>query len=188
MVIPSRKVFCMSGWAEMVRRIPSLRWDAANSHEHPQSLLAILALLMPTYKTTSPPAPSLHRIADVVYHSLETALTEQCSRDHDTDVVLGRRERTAADQPMVVKIECPNQGRLTAQIGIRHVGGNVYDVRCEVENGASRRFTYSQPRRSGTTLSRAPSLGQKLGRFLLDELQHHLGRRLLHANEQSATD
>jgi hypothetical protein len=64
----------------------------------------------------------------------------------------------------------------------------VYDVRCEVENGASRRFTYSQPRRSGTTLSRAPSLGQKLGRFLLHELQHHLGRRLFHANEQSATD
>ena len=131
---------------------------------------------------TSTPPPTCHRIADVIYRSLETAITEQCSRHHDADVTVTRRERTSAVQPMRVQIRLPDRGQIEAHIAISHVGGNVYDVRCEVEEGASRRFTYSQPRRSGTTLSQAPCLGQKLGTFLLGELAEHLGRRLLDTN------
>lgn len=140
---------------------------------------------MTTHSSHSTPPASSPRVANVIYRSLESAVTNQCNKHHDTDVTVDRLERSAEDPPLRVRIACPEHGQVTAGIIIRHAGGNVYDVHCEVEGDASRRFTYSQPHRSGTTISRAPHLRQKLGAFLVEKLEQHLGRRLLSTDEQS---
>lgn len=151
----------------------------------PHSLNLHSAMTTQSSHPTPPASPP--RVANVIYRSLESAVTEQCSRHHDADVTVNRLERTAEDQPLRIRIVCPEQGQMTARIIIRHAGGNVYDVHCEVEEDASRRFTYSQPRRSGTALSRAPYLGRKLGTFLVNKLEQHLGRRLMSTGEQSTS-
>lgn len=134
----------------------------------------------------SPPLPHL-RVADVIYRSLETAITEQCNKRHDAHVTVERVDRTEADRPLRIRVACPGQGQITARIIIRQAGGTVYDVRCEVGEEASRRFTYSRPRGLGTALSRAPCLGRKLGTFLVGKLEQHLGRGLLSTGEQPAS-
>ena len=80
---------------------------------------------------------------------------------------------------MYLLITCSNQFRMGVQVEVSRVGGNVYDIHCNVAEGASRRYTYSLPGRGGTTLSRAPALGRTLGAFLLDELERQIGRREL---------
>lgn len=142
---------------------------------------------MTTQSSYPSPPTSPPRVANVIYRSLESAVTEQCNRHHDVDVTVDRLEQTEADQPLRIRLAYPGHGQMTARIIIRHAGGNVYDVHCEVEEDASRRFTYSRPRRSGTTLSRAPDLGRKLGTFLVDKLEQHLGRRLMSTGEQSTS-
>jgi len=122
---------------------------------------------------------SFRCIPDVVYRSLETALTLQCRRRHGVDVTLKRTAQASADQPMRIQLRCPDQIQMRAQIAVSHVGNNVYDVRCTVEEGPSRRLTYGQPGRAGTALSHAPCLGRTLGAFLLDELEQQIGRREL---------
>lgn len=134
----------------------------------------------------SPPVSPL-RVADVIYRSLETAITEQCSRRYDADVRVDRLDRAAADAPTQIRIACLGHGQMTARIITHHAGGNVYDVRCEVGEETSRRFTYSRPRGSGTALSRAPYLGRKLGTYLVGKLEQHLGRDLLSTGEPHAS-
>lgn len=134
----------------------------------------------------SPPHSPL-RVADVVYRSLETAITERCRRRHDAAVTVERLDRPETDSPVQIRIACPDRGQLTARIVIRHAGDHVYDVHCEVGEEASRRFTYSRPRHWGTALSRAPCLGRKLGTFLVGKLEQHLGRHVLSTGEQPAS-
>lgn len=122
---------------------------------------------------------SVRRIPDVVYRSLETSLTLQGRRRHGVDAALERVDPASTDQPMQIRVGDEDQLQMAARIRVSHVGNNVYDVRCTVEEGPSRRFTYSLPERAGTVLSRAPCLGRKLGTFLLDELEREIGRRHL---------
>lgn len=163
------------------------------SGEHDRSLFSTPPYSLNSHSAmttqSSHPAPpaSPPRVANVIYRSLESAVTNQCSRHHDNDVTVDRLERSAEDPPLRVRIAYPEHGQVTARIIIRQAGGNVYDVHCEVGEDISRRFTYSQPRRSGTTISRAPHLGQKLGAFLVEKLEQHLGRRLLSTAEQSTS-
>lgn len=127
----------------------------------------------------SRPASSFRRIADVVYQSLKIAIQRQCARRYDEDVTLRRRDRAAASELMRLWVQCPDLIQVSVIVTATHVGGNVYDVRCEMEDGSSCQVTYALPAGAGTTLSWAPGLGQKLGRFLLDELERELGRRSL---------
>ncbi len=151
----------------------------------PRPLNARLA--MTTQSSHRSPLASTSHVADVLYRSLKTAVARKCNNRHDIDVTVEDLEQSGADEPLRVRIACPKHGQVTAHIIIRHAGGNVYDVHCEVGEDTSRRFTYSQPHRSGTTLSRAPHLGQKLGTFLVEQLEQHLGRRLLSTGEQSTS-
>lgn len=123
--------------------------------------------------------PASDRIPDVVCRSLKTALAVQCRRRHDADVTVRRLERTAADQPMRIRITYSDQIEMTARIRVVPVGGNVYDIHSTVEEGPSRRFTYSLPGQGGTALSRAPCLGRKLGTFLLKQLEQRVGHHHL---------
>jgi hypothetical protein len=136
---------------------------------------------MTTHSRAQPTrAPSsARRIADVVYRSLKTAVKQQSARRYDEDVTLRRLDRTSAGQLMQLRLECRDLMQVRINVTATHVGGNVYDVRCEIEDGSSRQVTYALPAGAGTTLSRAPGLGQKLGDFLLGELERELGRRSL---------
>jgi hypothetical protein len=121
---------------------------------------------------------SVRRILAVVCRSVESALAVLCRRRYDAEVTVKRLDRTATDQPIRLRLECADQIEMDTQIRVSHVGGNVYDVRCTVPDGSSRRCTYSVPG-SGTTLSPAPELGRTLGTFLLDELERQIGSRHL---------
>jgi hypothetical protein len=113
-------------------------------------------------------------------------MKQQCARRYDEAVTLHRLDRAAASELMRLRIECRDVVRVHVSVTASHVGGNVYDITCEVEDGPSRQVTYALPAGAGTALSWAPGLGQKLGRFLLDELERHLGRLSLSGNEPSA--
>ncbi len=128
---------------------------------------------------SSPPSSSARRIADVIYQSLKTAIQRQCARRYDKDVTLRRLDRVAASEVMRLRIECRDLVQVRVVVTASHVGGNVYDVKCEIEDGPSRRVTFALPAGAGTALSRAPGLGQTLGDFLLGELERELGRRSL---------
>jgi hypothetical protein len=122
---------------------------------------------------------SVRRIPDVIYRSLKTALTLQGRRRHDADLALERVDPASADSPMQIRLGDQAPLQMTAQIRVSPVGEHVYEIHCTVEEGPSRRFTYSLPEQAGTALSRAPCLGRKLGGFLLDELERQIGRRHL---------
>lgn len=117
--------------------------------------------------------------ADVLYQSLKTAVTKECAGRHDTDVKLRRLEDEDANgSTLHVELDCALL-QMAVRIHVTNVGGNVYDVCCSIEEGPSCRFSYSLPAQTGTVLSRAPKLGEKLASFILDELEQQLGRLLL---------
>jgi hypothetical protein len=64
-------------------------------------------------------------------------------------------------------------------VTVVHVGGNVYDIATQVEDGDVRRFTYSEPAASGSSLSIAPYLGKKVAEHVLDEVEQRLGKKVL---------
>lgn len=134
--------------------------------------------------TNSIPA---HRIADVIYRSLKNALKTEYARRYAGEVTLRRLDRASARELMRLRLKCCNEDPLRVRVTASHVGGNVYDIKCGMKEGRSRRFSYSFGGESGTTLSQAPSLGRKLSTFLLNELERRLGRRRLRENEQTVT-
>ena len=131
--------------------------------------------------TTRRPDPNLApaRLLDVLYRSLAAALTKQCTRRYDAGVRL-QRERVSADGTrMCLRVHCRGLTPMPVRVVVTHVGGTVYDVLCAVEDGGSRRFSYSRPGTGGTRLSYAPALGEEVAAFLLGELEKRLGRMLL---------
>lgn len=126
---------------------------------------------------TSSAAP--HSVLTVVYRSLETALTRQFARRYDAGLLLRLVDRSEDGRKMDLRVNCRGLIDMSVDFVVTHVGGNVYDVLCTVENEASRRFSYSLPRRTETALSNAPYLGREIAAFLLDQLEKRLGRLLL---------
>ena len=76
-------------------------------------------------------------------------------------------------------VQCRGLMEMSVEFEITHVGGNMYDVLCTVENEAARRFSYSRPRYTGAVLPRTSYLGREIATFLLDQLEKRLGRLLL---------
>lgn len=130
---------------------------------------------------------SSRRIADVVYRSLKTAIKQQCTRRHAEGVKLRRLNRTSANRLMRLQLGCRDLVQMAVRVTVTHAGDNVYDIVCKIEDGPSRRISFGLPAGAGTALSRAPCLGQKLGHFLLGELEQRLGRRSLPTDEPTAT-
>lgn len=115
----------------------------------------------------------LDRIADVIYRSLDSALTQQCTDRHGMDVSM---RRTTEGEPMEIRIQGENLFEMSVRVAIEHVGGNVYDVHCTIEDGTSCQFTYGLPEDTGPSLPPCPRLGRELAAFVLDELEKHFGR------------
>lgn len=133
---------------------------------------------MSTRSSSSVSAPP--RIADVLYRSLESApaLVSLAHARHDAEIAL-HRLNVPDDGALRLRIECRGLIQMPVRFAITRAGTPDYEVRCSVEDGPTRRFTYRLAGRGGTTLSRSPCLGRELATFLLGELERQIGQQLL---------
>ena len=129
--------------------------------------------------TPSRPRTPLRQITEVLSHSLKQAFDEVCPERYGEPLELHRIDTPTQDPTVSFGLEGPNAITLRIDVTITHVGGNVYDITTQVEDGDARRFTYSEPAASGSSLSIAPYLGQKIARSVLDEVEQQLGKKLL---------
>lgn len=128
----------------------------------------------------SSPVARPREIVDVVYRSVETAMADECSERYEVPVVLNRAdEKVDAPSGLGVRVERRGVVGMPAEIAVSHVGGNIYDIRCTIEEGPSSHHSYSLPGSSDPRRARAPRLGESLARFLLDELERKVGREQL---------
>lgn len=122
---------------------------------------------------------SFHRITEVLSQSLEQAFDEVCPQRYGAPLTLRRIDDPSDSRTVTFGIKGPTDTALEIHVTVAHVGGNVYDVAAQVEEGAARRFTYSEPAASGSSLSIAPYLGKKIATYVLDEVEQQLGKKLL---------
>jgi len=113
------------------------------------------------------------QVADVTYRSLTSALSQQCADLHNMDVEV---TRTGVGSSMEIRVQCEDRFEVCLRVTVEHVGGNVYDVFCTIDEGASRQLTYSRPEGAGTSLPLCPRLGEKFSAFVLGALEQRLGR------------
>lgn len=125
----------------------------------------------------NPPA-SLRHVTDVLSKTLKQAFDEVCPRRYGAPLTL-RPIDPADEQTVAFALEGPGTTRLRIDVTVVHVGGNVYDIATQVEDGDVRRFTYSEPAASGSSLSIAPYLGKKVAEHVLDEVEQRLGKKVL---------
>src|SRR6056297_100666 len=122
---------------------------------------------------------SFQQITDVLSQSLKQAFEVMCPKRYGAPLKLNRIDDPADDQTVSFTLEGPNTRALHIEVSITHVGGNVYDIATQVEDGDVRRFTYSEPASSGSSLSIAPYLGKKIAKHLLDTVEQRLGKKVL---------
>ncbi len=122
---------------------------------------------------------SFRQIADVLSHSLQNAFEEVCPKRYGSPLSLTRLDTPDNASTVSFRIEGADSISLHIHVTVSHVGGNVYDIATQVEDGPTQEFTYSEPDCSGSSLSIAPYLGEKIARHLLDEVEQHLGKILL---------
>jgi len=122
---------------------------------------------------------SFHEITNVLCRSLKRAFDEVCPKRYGKVLSLQPVDEPTEEDAFSFCIQGPNAIQTSIHVTVSHVGGNVYDIDTQVEDGPIRSFTYSEPDVSGSSLSIAPYLGKKIARHLLDELERHLGQQLL---------
>ena len=122
---------------------------------------------------------SFQQVTDVLSQSLKQAFEVMCPKRYGGALKLNRIDDPADDQTVSFSLKGPNTTALHIEVSITHVGGNVYDIATQVEDGDVRRFTYSEPASSGSSLSIAPYLGKKIAKHLLDTVEQRLGKRVL---------
>lgn len=120
----------------------------------------------------SAPVPP-DRVANVISRSLEEALPQQCADRHSVDVTVTRPDEK---MPVAMQVECGDLFEMTVRVSAEHVGGNVYDVHCTIEDEASCQLTYSCPEEAAPPLPLCPRLGEISAAFVLDDLERRLGR------------
>jgi len=118
-------------------------------------------------------------IAELAYDSLQGALKDECSRRGLKEVILKKESQDVSEPHLDLQLKRPGVIALGGEIACRWVGGNVCEVECCVEDGPPRRFCACVEHSGGLAVSEVPVLGQKVARFLLDELERRLGRRVL---------
>jgi len=131
------------------------------------------------------PVVSVQRMADAICRELTTTLTTLARRRYGADVTIHCPDRAAAPEAVRCRLTwngdstCPEPVQMGTELRVTHIGGNMYDVHCAVEEGASRRFTYSLPQHRVSSFLRASGLGPAIGDFLLNELERTVGRHQL---------
>jgi hypothetical protein len=134
-----------------------------------------------TYAHSADAPVPLDRIADVIYRSFDSALPQQCADRHSIAVTVTCPEEGL---PMTLRVQCEDLFAMNIRVAVEHVGGNVYDVFCTTEEGASCQLTYGCPEDTGSPLPLCPRLGEKFADFVLDELEQRLGRWHLRKEEE----
>lgn len=122
---------------------------------------------------------SFQQIADVLSQSLKKAFKEVCPERYGGPLSLQRLDTSDDAKTVSFRLRGESSIALDFRVTLSHVGGNVYDIATQVEDGPVQEFTYSEPDASGSPLSLAPYLGTKIARHLLDEIEQHLGKTLL---------
>lgn len=125
-----------------------------------------------SFRFASAPVPP-DRVADVVYRSLDVALPQKCADRHSVDVTVTRPDE---ETPVHMQVQCGDLFEMTVRVSVEHVGGNVYDVQCTIEDEVWCQFTYSCPEEVAPPLPVSPRLGEKCAAFVLDELERRLGQ------------
>lgn len=128
-------------------------------------------------QTDSP--DSFRQITNVLTKSLKQAFNEVCPERYGGALSLRRIEDSDTSNCVSFHLEGTDAISLQIHVTISHVGGNVYDIGMQVEEGPVRRFTYSEPDTSGSSLSIAPYLGKKIAERILDEVEQRLGKQVL---------
>jgi len=122
---------------------------------------------------------SFQKITDVLCRSLKVAFDEVCPERYGGPLTLQRTASSSEEPAVSFRLEGPASIALRIHVQIAYVGGNVYDIVTQVEDGSPRCFTFSEPDQTGSSLSIAPFLGKKIARHLLDEVERRLGQQLL---------
>lgn len=128
---------------------------------------------MPTHSPDS-----FHQITDVLARSLKTAFDEVCPERYGRPLSIQRID-TDDEHTVVFHIHGPKAITIPVHVTVSHVGGNVYDIGTQVQDGPIQTFTYSEPDSSGSSLSLAPYLGKKIARHVLNEVEQSFGKILL---------
>ena len=129
---------------------------------------------------------SFRQITDVLANSLQQAFDEVCPKRYGGALTLRRREDPSDPQTVSLAIDGPDTIALEIYVTVSHVGGNVYDIATQVEDGEVKRFTYSEPASSGSSLSIAPYLGKKIARHVLNDVEQRLGKQMLRSQMEAA--
>jgi len=122
---------------------------------------------------------SFRHIADILYQSLKQAFEDVCPERYGAPLTIARADESPSAPTISFQIANAEDLSLQLHVTVSHVGGNVYDITAQVEEGPERCFTYSEPANSGSPLSIAPYLGKKIARHLLDDVEQQLGKLLL---------
>ena len=125
------------------------------------------------------PEPS-SQIAGILTNTLRSVLPELCVQRYGLALPFDCAPVPDGSSWTVrVQIGNAEAPRLTAQFNIRHVGGNMYDVRADVEDGPSTSFCYCLSETEPLLVPKVPHLAWQGAAFLLDTLERRVGRRLL---------
>lgn len=124
---------------------------------------------------------SFRQITDVLTESLKQAFNEVCPKRYGAPLTLQRIDDPDNPKRVSFSLNGSDAIALHIHVTISHVGGNVYDIGTQVEEGPVRNFTYSEPDASGSSLSITPYLGKKIAKHLLDEVEKRLGKQILRA-------
>ena len=136
--------------------------------------------MVPDSSGRAPFEDSSNRVLGMLFRSLETALTRQFARRYDAGIALRPDRQSEDEAKMQVHLLCQGRVDVPVQIEVHHVGGNVYDVKCAVENGGSRQFVHCfRTHKDRNAFRCAPALKRKMTLFLLEELEKKYGRKLL---------
>jgi hypothetical protein len=125
------------------------------------------------------PEPS-SQIAGILANTLRSVLPELCVQRYGLALPFDCAPVPDGSSWTVrVQIGNAEAPRLTARFNIRHVGGNMYDVRADVEDGPSTSFCYCLSETEPLLVPKVPHLAWQGAAFLLDTLERRVGRRLL---------
>lgn len=135
-----------------------------------------------------PPNPlSAADVLDLLCEQLAPFLDDKCVSQYGTAVSFESRVLNSAGTACTLQFKMPNDWQPEAKIRVRHVGGNMYDVWIQVVHREPIRLIRSVPEGTTARTTLGKRLGETVGQCVLDELEHALGQRILHAHRSDAS-
>jgi len=126
------------------------------------------------------PAVASLRVAEILGANLKSAFADLCVERYGGPLSLVA-ETVDHEAPSVLRFRLEQSGRtqLIVRLRVKHVGGNIFDVVGEIEDGPSQSFTYSLPDPTPLLTPDASDLTKRISIFVLDTMERRIGSRLL---------